>query len=159
VGDQGLAFGIAVWVFVLALGIAVSRGLLLPGPVGVMLSGAGALAGAIIAMDQAAGVLLAVATVAGLFAYVVLMHQVPLIGIGTVGTLYVVPEPATRYLPGSVAAPLAVAVVGLVLLGIALWLARQRRKEPAGCEGIERILVPAAGEGGGQSLALAVAPN
>jgi hypothetical protein len=125
-------FGIALWVFALAWGVAVSRGLLVPAPVGVMLSGAGALAGAIVAMDQAAGVVLAIATVAGLFAYGVLMHQVPLIGIGAVGTLYVVPEAATRYLPGSVAAPLAVAVVGLVLLGIALWLARQRRTAPAG---------------------------
>jgi hypothetical protein len=126
------AFGISLWVFALAWGVAVARGLLVPAPVGVMLSGAGALAGASIAMDQGAGVLLAIATVAGLFAYGVLMHEVPLIAIGTVGTLYVVPEAATRYLPGSVAAPLAVAVVGLVLLAIALWLARQRRKEPAG---------------------------
>jgi hypothetical protein len=126
------AFGTALWVFALVWGVAVSRGLLVPAPVGVMLSGAGALAGAIIAMDQAAGVLLAIATVAGLFAYGVLMHQVLLIGVGAVGTLYVIPRAAARYLPGSVSAPLAVAVVGLVLLGIALWLARHRRKEPAG---------------------------
>ena len=97
-----------------------------------MLSGAGALAGAIIAMGHAAGVLLAMTTVAVLFACGIAMHQVPLIGVGAVGTVYVVPEAATRYLPGSVAAPLAVAVVGLVLLGAGLWLARQRRKEPVG---------------------------
>jgi hypothetical protein len=125
-------FGIAIWVFALAWGIAVSRGRLVPAPVGTLLSGAGALAGAIIGMDHSAGVLLAIATVAGLFAGGVLMHQVPLIGIGAAGTLYVVPRAAARYLPGSVAAPLAVAVVGLVLLGVALWLARQRTKGPAG---------------------------
>jgi hypothetical protein len=124
------AFGIALWVLALAWGIAVSRGRLVPAPVGMLLSGAGALVGAIIAMDQSAGVLLAIATVVGLFACGVLVHQVPLIGIGAVGTLYVVPRAATRYLPGSVAAPLAVAVVGLVLLGVALWLSRQRTKEP-----------------------------
>lgn len=125
-------FGIAIWVFALAWGIASNRGRLVPTPVGILLSGAGALAGAIIAMDQPAGVLLATATVAGLFAIGILTHEVPLIGMGAVGTLYVVPDAATRYLPGSVAAPVAVAVVGLVLLGVALWLARQRTKDPVG---------------------------
>jgi Predicted membrane protein (DUF2157) len=127
-----ISFGIAIWMFALAWGIAVSRGRLVPAPVGMLLSGAGALAGAIIAMDHSAGVLLAIATVAGLFACGVLMRQVLLIGIGAVGTLYVVPDAATRYLPGSVAAPLAVAVVGLVLLGVALWLARHRTKDVLG---------------------------
>jgi hypothetical protein len=126
------AFGLALWVLALAWGIAASRGHLVPAPIGMLLSGAGVLAGAIIAMDHTAGVPLAIATVAGLFAAGVLLHRVPLIGIGAVGTLYVIPDAAHRYLPGSVAAPLAVAVVGLVLLGVALWLARQRRKEPAG---------------------------
>jgi hypothetical protein len=124
-------FGLAIWVFALAWGIAVARSRLLPAPIGMLLSGAGVLAGAILVMDQSAGVLLALATVAGLFAYGVLMHQVLLIGVGAVGTLYVVPDAANRYLPGSVAAPLAVAVVGLVLLGVALLLATQRKKEIA----------------------------
>ena len=127
-----VSYGIAIWVFALAWGIGVLRGRLVPAPVGMLLSGAGALAGAIITMDHSEGVLLAIATVAGLFACGVLMHQVPLIGIGAVGTLYVVPDAATRYLPGSVAAPLAVAVVGLVLLGVALWLARHRTKDVLG---------------------------
>jgi hypothetical protein len=127
----GFAFGLALWVLALAWGIAVSRGYLVPAPIGMLLSGAGVLAGAIIAMDHTAGVPLAIATVTGIFAAGVLLHRVPLIGIGAVGTFYVIPDAAHRYLPGSVAAPLAVAVVGLVLLGVALWLARQRRKEPA----------------------------
>lgn len=126
------AFGIAMWLLALVWGIAVSGGRLVPAPIGMLLSGAGVLAGAIIAMDQTAGIPLAITTVAGLFAAGVLLHRVPLIGIGAVGTLYVIPEAAHSYLPGSVAAPLAVAVVGLVLLGVALWLARQRRKEPVG---------------------------
>ena len=123
------AFGIALWVFALAWGIIVAR--LAPAPIGMLLSGAAVLAGALITTDQAAGILLAIATVAGLFALGVMKDQVLLIGIGAAGALYVVPEAATRYLPRSVAAPLAVAVVGLVLLGVALWLARHRRKEPA----------------------------
>jgi Predicted membrane protein (DUF2157) len=125
------AFGLALWVLALAWGIAVHRGRLVPAPIGMLLSGAGVLAGAIIAMDRTAGVPLAIATLAGLFAAGVLLHRVPLIGIGAVGTFYVIPDAADTYLPGSVAAPLAVAVVGLLLLGVALWLARHRTKEPA----------------------------
>jgi hypothetical protein len=102
---------------------------LLPRTTGLLLAGAGALTGAIIAMeaDTAAGQALALLTVAGLLAAGIVAHRVLLIGIGAAGTLYVIPDVANRYLPGSLAAPLAVATVGLVLLGIALWLARQRR--------------------------------
>ncbi|MBO0830569.1 MAG: DUF2157 domain-containing protein [Actinobacteria bacterium] len=126
------AFGIALWALALAWGIAVARGHPIPPPIGMLLSGAGALEGAIIAMDHTAGVLLAMATVAALLTFGVLMHQVLLIGIGAVGTLYVIPDAADRYLPGSVAAPLAVAVAGTVLLSVALWLARQRRNVSVG---------------------------
>jgi hypothetical protein len=121
--------GIAIWALAVAWGAAVRRGALIPAPIGVLLSGATALIGAVIAMDHAAGVLLAMMTVAGLFACGILMRRVLLIGIGAVGTLYVVPDAAGKYLPGSLAAPLAFAVVGLVLLGFALSLARQRQKE------------------------------
>ena len=130
-----LQFGISVWVFSLAWGVAVWRGNLVPAPIGMFLSGAGALAGAITAMHHPAGPMLALATLAGLFACGVLMRQVLLIGIGAVGTLYVVPDVANRYLPGSVAAPLAVAVVGVVLLSVALGLVTQRQKEPVGSAG------------------------
>lgn len=121
-------FGFALWVLALAWGIAVWRGHLIPRTIGALLSGAGVLIGAIMVMDQAAGVPLALATVCGLYAAGILLKRVLLIGIGAIGTLYVIPGAADRYLPGSVAAPLAVAVAGLALLGVALWLARQRRK-------------------------------
>jgi hypothetical protein len=127
VGTFGI--GLAAWVLAAMWGLAVYRGYLVPRTAGLLVSGVGALAGAIIAMDgAAAGQVLAVLTVAGLLSAGILLRRVLLIAIGGVGILYVVPDTATRYLPGSVAAPLAVAVVGLVLLGIALWLARTRRK-------------------------------
>ena len=126
VGSFG--FGLALWVLGGVWGMAVHRGYFVPRTTGILLSGAGLLTGAIIAMDEAPGQALGVATVAGLLAAGILVRRVLLIGIGALGTLYVIPDVAQHYLPGSVAGPLAVAVIGLVLLGIALWLARFSRR-------------------------------
>jgi hypothetical protein len=126
VGSFG--FGLALWVLGGVWGIAVHRGYFVPRTTGILLSGAGLLTGAIIAMDEAPGQALGVATVAGLLAAGILVRRVLLIGIGALGTLYVIPDVAQHYLPRSVAGPLAVAVIGLVLLGIALWLARLSRR-------------------------------
>jgi hypothetical protein len=58
----------------------------------------------------------------------VLLREVWLAGLGTVGVLLVVPQTAERYLPTSAAAPLAVFVTGVVLVGSAIWLARRRAR-------------------------------
>jgi hypothetical protein len=127
VGSFGI--GLVLWIVAVLWGLAVYRGYLTPRTAGLLVAGAGTLVGAILAMDEAAaGQVLALVTVAGLLCAGILLRRVLLIAIGGVGTLYVVPDAASRYLPGSVAAPLAVAVVGLVLFGTALWLARRRRK-------------------------------
>ena len=124
------AYGLALWILAVAWGAAVARGFLMPRVTGLLLSGVGALVGATIAMsaDNPLGQLLALLTVAGLLAAGIAAHRVLLIAIGAAGTLFVIPAAANRYLPGSLAAPLAVATVGLVLLTIAMWLARQRRR-------------------------------
>ena len=125
-GTFGL--GLALWVLAGVWGIAVHRGYFVPRTTGILLSGAGLMTGAIIGMDDAPGQALGVATVAGLLAAGILARRILLIGIGALGTLYVIPDVAHHYLPDPVAAPLAVAAVGLVLLGIALWLARISRR-------------------------------
>lgn len=50
---------------------------------------------------------------------------------GAIGTIWIVPEVAHDYLPGSVWAPLSVAVTALVLCGAAIWLARSRHSARA----------------------------
>lgn len=127
-GAGSFAYGLALWIVAGAWGIASWRGYLIPRTVGLLLSAAGMMIGAIISMDAAPGQALAVLTVTGLLVFGVMQHRVAAIVIGAIGIIYVVPDTAQRYLPGSVGAPLAVAVVGLVLLGIAVWLARTRRK-------------------------------
>jgi len=126
-----LGYGLALCCLSAAWGLGAARGYLVPRLTGLALSGLGALAGAFIAMQShnAAGPALALLTVAGLLTAGVAARRVLLIGIGAAGTLYVIPAFATRYLPGSLAAPLAVAAVGLVLFGVALWLVRRRQTD------------------------------
>jgi predicted membrane protein DUF2157 len=126
-GIGNFGYGLALWVIAALWAAGAYRGYLPPRTAGVLLSAAGLLAGAIISMDDAAGQALAVLTVAGLLTAGIITRRVPVIIIGAIGVVYAVPDIANRYLPGSVGAPLAVAVTGIVLLGIALWLARTRR--------------------------------
>ena len=76
---------------------------------------------------SAAGQVLAVGTVAVLLAAGVALRRVLLLGFGAVGAIVILPQTADRYLPHSAAAALSVCVVGLILLGSALWLAMTRR--------------------------------
>ena len=119
-------YGLALWLVAAAWAVATWRGYLAPELAGLLLAGAGLLTGASIALDASAGRVLALLTVAGLFLIGVLSRRVLPIAFGAIGTVWIVPEVAHHYLPGSVWAPLSVAVTGLVLCGAAIWLARSR---------------------------------
>jgi hypothetical protein len=118
--------GLGIWVLSLLWGVAVVRGYFPPGVTGYVAAGIGLLAGAQLAMQVAAGQALAVVTVAGLLAAGALLRQAWLVALGAVGVLLVTPQTTSRYLPTSAAAPLAIFVVGVVLVGSAVWLARHR---------------------------------
>lgn len=122
------ALGLGIWTLSALWGGAVIRGYLLPRGAGYFAAGFGLLVGIQFAMDVPAGHLLALATVAGLLAGGVLLREVWLAGLGAVGVLLVVPQTAERYLPESAAAPLAVFVTGVVLVGSAIWLAKRRAR-------------------------------
>ena len=121
-------YGTAIWVLSAIWGTAAWIGYSVPPAAGLAAASAGVLAGGTIAMGNPAGQALALLTVAGLLAIGVVTSRAIFTGFGAAGTLWVVPETANRYLPGTVAAPLAVVVVGLVLLTIALRLTRARKK-------------------------------
>jgi len=124
--------GLAVWVVSVLWGTAAHRGYLVPVTAGYVAAGTGLLTGAQMTMQTAAGHALALATVAGLLAAGVILRRVLLLGFGAVGIIVMVPQTATRYLPTSAAAPLAVFVIGLSLLAVALWLAKSRKSPPPG---------------------------
>jgi hypothetical protein len=127
--DPGLGAwgpGLAIWAMSVLWGLAVMRGYLPPGATGYFAAGIGVLAGAQLTMQVAAGYALALATVAGLLTAGVLLRQAWLVVLGALGVLLVTPQVTTRYLPMSAATPVAIFVVGVVLLGSAVWLARRR---------------------------------
>jgi hypothetical protein len=125
-------YGTAIWILSALWGVAAFRRYLAPPAAGLAVACGGALAGATMTMASPAGQALAMLTVAGLLAVGVAAHRVMFVAFGAAGTLWVVPEIANRYLPGTVAAPLAAAVAGLVLIAIALWLARARKQPITG---------------------------
>jgi len=118
--------GLGVWALSAVWGAAVMRGYLPPVVTGYIAAGIGLLAGAQLVLQVAAGGALALATVAGLLAAGVLLRQAWLVVLGALGVLLVTPQITTRYLPMSAATPVAIFVVGVVLLGSAVWLARRR---------------------------------
>jgi hypothetical protein len=122
--------GLGVWALSALWALAVHRGYLGPPNAGYAAAGIGLLAGAQMAMQAAAGHVLAIATVAGLLTAGVARRRIWLLAAGAIGVIQVVPQTAVRYLPSSAAAPLAVAVAGLALLAAALWLSRWRKTPP-----------------------------
>ena len=121
-------FGLGLWVVSAVWGVAAWRKYITPGTAGLAASGAGVLVGAIMTMDTAAGQVLALATVAGLLAIGAIFRRVLLLGLGAAGAIWVVPHAVSTYLAASATAPFAVAAVGLLLVAIAVWLARTRTR-------------------------------
>jgi hypothetical protein len=123
--------GLGVWTLSGLWAVAVHHGYLRPPTAAYLAAAVGLLIGAQLTMEVAAGHVLALATVAALLAAGVALRAVWLLGIGALGVLLVVPTAAVRYLPESVGAPLSILAVGLILLGVALWLARWPRSRRA----------------------------
>jgi hypothetical protein len=119
--------GVVIWLASVLWGLAAWRGYLMPVTAGLVAGSVGALIGAIVGSQTDVGRVLGLLTVAGLLAAGIAAHRALLIGFGAVGMLYVIPDTAGHYLPGSIAPLLAVILVGLALLAIALWIARSRR--------------------------------
>jgi|SRR5450755_2084657 hypothetical protein len=125
-------FGGAWWVLSLIWGITVWRGHLIPLAAGYVAAGIGLLVGAQLMMGHAAGQVLGVATVAGLLAAGVALRRVLVVGFGALGAAVILPQVANRYLPSRAGAAAAVLAVGVIVLGVAIWLARTRHQPSAG---------------------------
>jgi hypothetical protein len=124
--------GLTLWACSAAWVWPAQRGLVPPRRAGLVVAVVGLVGASPVMARFALGTLLALGTVAALLAAGVLARQAWLLAAGALETLLVVPQAAQQYLPESVAAPLAVFLVGVVLVGIALWLARRDRHTGGG---------------------------
>ena len=77
------------------------------------------------------GTVIALVSVAGLVAYAVLVRDLVLLAVASLGTLVVLPELVVRYFPGVLSAALTLMVVGLLLVVTAVLTARRRPRAHA----------------------------
>lgn len=108
--------------------------------------GAAVLLGAVLAANTDPGSGLAVATVVALVAAGVLTRDLVLLGVGAAATLVLVPLVVGHWFPDTLAAPVALLVVGVLLVAGALVTARRRPAAtgPGDRAGSARVAVPAA---------------
>ncbi|MGY6021665.1 hypothetical protein [Streptomyces spinosirectus] len=116
--------GLAVWLLSAVWGVAAHYDRVPPRTTGYLASALGLLIGAQMTMDVPLGHILALFTVGALLAAGVALRRVWLLALGAYGAVQAVPQTAERYLPGSLSGPLSVLTVGVLLLALALLLAR-----------------------------------
>lgn len=127
--DESVA-GLAVWLLGAAwLGLG-TAGVLHPRRTAQVLGAVAALFGVQVTTDTTWGLALALATVAALIALAMLLGDLVLLAVGAVGALRVVPQVVGEWFPGELAAPLVLLVVGVMLVGAAVRIARRREKTP-----------------------------
>jgi hypothetical protein len=115
----------AVW-FLLGWG-----GLIAPRRAAFALGAVGMLIGAGFTIPTDAGIALALATVTMLVVTAVLFRDLVLLAVGAVGALQILPSAIVKWFPGVLAAPLALLVVGGLLVAAAIYIAQLRRDRPS----------------------------
>jgi hypothetical protein len=73
------------------------------------------------------GAVFALIVAAGVIAFAVWLHSLPLLGVGTYALLTSVISAADRFFPGSTGITVALMVAGAVLVGCGLWITRRGR--------------------------------
>jgi hypothetical protein len=115
-------FGVALWLLSAGWVAAAYGGYAKPRTASLLSGGAGLLIGAQLMAGPQPGLAVALATVAALLGAGAATRCVPIVGVGAAGVIQFVPQAAVRFLPGTIAALAAVFCVGMILLGVALWL-------------------------------------
>jgi len=133
--------GVGLWLVSAAWLIAGSHGWLRPVAAALPAAGAGLLAGSELVIGAAEsrsqqaviaiGYALAFAAIAGLLGAGIRKYRIGPVVVSAAGILYFLPEAASRYLPGSFAMPVAVFAAGVLLLALALRMARLRTGHPS----------------------------
>ena len=122
--------GFAVWGVALIWLLLGWGGLLEPRPFVMVFGAAGMFAGALTTIPTYAGIVLALVTALAVVATAVLLRDLLLLAVGAFGTLLVLPSSVIELFPGDLAAPIAMLVVGALLVGAGLFIARRRHTRP-----------------------------
>ena len=123
--------GAAVWAVGAGWCVAGALDLLPPARGALVLGAVAAIVGSVWIENERWGTVIALVTVAGLVAYAVLVRDLVLLAVASLGTLVVLPELVVRYFPGVLSAALTLVVVGLLLVVTAVLTARRRPRAHA----------------------------
>lgn len=118
--------GFAVWGAALVWLLLGWGGLLEPRRFVMAFGAAGMFLGALTTIPAYAGIVLALVTAVAVVAAAVLFRDLLLLAIGALGTLLVLPSSVIELFPGDLAAPIAMLIVGALLVGAGLFVARRR---------------------------------
>jgi len=120
--------GLGVWAVGAVWMILGWGGLLAPRGAALALGSASMMFGAMATMLHDAGIVLAITTATTIVIIAVAFRDIILLGVGAVAALGTLPVAVNEWFPNALAAPLALLVVGLVLVGVAVWTARRRNE-------------------------------
>lgn len=118
--------GFAVWGVALIWLLLGWGRLLEPGRFFMVFGAAGMFVGALTTIPTYAGIALALVTAVAVVATAVLFRDLLLLAVGALGTLLVLPSSVVELFPDDLAAPIAMLVVGTLLVGAGLLIARRR---------------------------------
>ncbi|WP_432479277.1 hypothetical protein [Nocardioides sp. GXQ0305] len=119
--------GLGIWGVGACWALLGWRGALRPPRVAMALGAAALVIGAATTMAYDLGVGFALASAVLVVLVSVLLSDLVLLAVGAVAVLLVLPEAVDRWFPGALAAPLALLVIGLLLVVTAVWTSRRRR--------------------------------
>ena len=122
--------GFAVWGVALVWLLLGWGGLLEPRRFVMVFGAAGMFAGAMTTIPTYAGITLSLGTAVAVVASAVLFRDLLLLAVGAFGTLLVLPSSVVELFPGDLAAPIALLIVGALLVGSGLFIARRRQSKP-----------------------------
>ena len=122
------ATGLAVWIVGTAWASAAWAGWIPPRRTGLLIGGAAAVLGPITVPDDRYGWVLVIGlTTAGLLVAVSIpAHETVLLGLGVVGIVAYVPRIVFQYFGDTLGAPISLLATGVVLVAVALTVARTR---------------------------------
>jgi hypothetical protein len=131
-GEEGEIVGLAVWGVGVAWMLLGWRGVVAARTAAYVCGGAVTIVGAVMIVETDWGSALAIATDVVQVAAGVLLGDLVLLGVGAVATLLTVPLVMSRLFPDALTAPVAVLVLGALLVAAAVYITRRRRTHPSG---------------------------